>query len=252
MTLLTKMAIGGLLLPVAAFSQDSPRFDSASVKPSKTGERGYSIRPLPGRLSIGNTTLRLMIAAAYHVNDFQISGGPKWLDSERYDIEAKAAADALPTERQMMGMLQQLLADRFGLAIHRETKDLPRYSLELAKGGPKFQASTDQGAPEFRVFQRRQITARRSTLEPLLGAMAWLLGRPVLDKTGLTGLYDYKLEWTPDQVQLASDETSGRPVDENVPSLTSALQEQMGLRLQSQKGPVEIIVVDRAEKPTAN
>ena len=80
----------------------------------------------------------------------------------------------------------------------------------------------------------------------------WLLGRPVVDKTGLTGLYDYKLEWTPDQVQLASDETSGRPADENVPSLTSALQEQMGLRLQSQKGPVEIIVVDRAEKATAN
>jgi len=250
--LLTKLAIGGVLLPVAGLSQALLTFDSASIKPSKTGERGYSIRPLPGRLSISNTTLRLMIAAAYHVNDFQVSGGPKWLDTERYDIEAKAAADSRPTEKQMMVMLQQLLADRFALAIHRETRDLPLYSLEVAKGGPRFQASKDQGETEFRIFQRRQVTARRATLAPLMEAMAWLLGRPVVDKTGLTGLYDYKLEWTPDQVQLASDETSGRPADENVPSLTSALQEQMGLRLQSQKGPVEIIVVDRAEKATAN
>jgi uncharacterized protein (TIGR03435 family) len=241
-----------LLLPAAALPQDKSAFDAASIKPAKSGARGYSIRPLPGRLSIGNTSLKMLIAAAYHVNDFQISGGPKWLDSDRYDIEAKAAGDSRPSEKEMLVMLQKLLADRFALAIHRETKDLPVYALEIGKGGPKFQASKDVGDPYFRVFQRRQVTAQRAPLSLLLEAMAWLLGRPVIDKTGLTGLYDYKLEWTPDQIQLASDENNARPADENVPSLTSALQEQMGLRLQSQKGPVETITVDHAEKPTEN
>lgn len=251
-SLITLVAGAILLAPAVAFPQDAPAFDSASIKPSTGGERGYSFRPLPGRISIGNMTLRQIIAAAWHVNDFQISGGPKWIESDRWNIEAKAAGDSHPTERQMLVMLQKLLADRFALTIHRDTKDLPVYSLELAKGGPKFHASKDEGPPEFRIFQRRQITARRATLEPMKEAIAWLLGRPIIDKTGLTALYDYKLEWTPDQVQLSSDETSGRPTDENVPSLTSALQEQMGLKLQSQKGPVEIIQIERAEKPTAN
>jgi uncharacterized protein (TIGR03435 family) len=194
----------------------------------------------------------MLIAAAYHVNDFQVSGGPKWLDSDHYDIEAKASGDARPTEKQMMAMLQRLLAERFALAIQRENRDLPRYALEIGKGGPKFQESKDTGELEFRVFQRRQIIAKRAPLSYMLEAMAWLLGRPIVNETGLDGLYDYKLEWTPDEVQVASDETAARPKDENVPSLSSALQEQLGLRLRSQKGPVEMITVERAEKPTAN
>ena len=249
---LSKLAIGGFLLPVALLSQDSLAFDSASIKPAKAGVRGYSIRPLPGRLSISNTPLRKLIAAAWHVYDFQVSGGPKWIDQDAYDIEAKAAGDAKPTERQLMSMLQKLLTDRFGLVIHRESKDQAVYALEIAKGGPKFQTSKDVGDPYFRVFQRRQITAQRATLEYLLEALSFVLGRPAIDKTGLTGLYDYKLEWTPDEVQVASDENNARPVDENVPSLTSALQEQLGLRLVSRKGPVEIILVDRAERAAAN
>ena len=252
MTLLTKSAIVGILLPVAFLAQDTLSFDSASIKPAKPGVRGYSIRPLPGRLSVTNTPLRKLIAGAWHVYDFQVSGGPKWIDQDAYDIEAKAAPDSRPTEKQLMTMLQKLLTDRFELVIHRESRDQSVYALEIARGGPKFQASKDVGDPYFRVFQRRQITAQRAPLEYLLEALSFVLGRPAIDQTGLTGVYDYKLEWTPDEIQVASDENNARPADENVPSLTSALQEQLGLRLVSRKGPVEIIVVDRAEKATAN
>ena len=230
----------------------SPGFEVASIKPSKPGTRGYSIQPLPGRLTASNTTLKMLIAAAYRVYDFQVSGGPKWLDSDRYDIEGKAQGETSPTKAQLMVMLQKLLADRFSLEFHRETKVLPVYSLEVAKGGPKFQQSKDpEGTPYFRLFQRRQITAQRAPLAFLVETLSQLLGRPALDNTGLTGVFDFKLEWTPDEIQVRSTDTPP-PTDENVPSLTAALQEQMGLKLVSQKGPVEMLVVDGAAKASEN
>jgi uncharacterized protein (TIGR03435 family) len=232
--------------------QPNPAFDAASIKPAKAGVRGYSIRPLPGRLSASNTTLGQLVAEAYHVYDFQVSGGPKWLNTDRYDIEAKAAGDAKPSEAQLRGMLQKLLADRFSLAVHREIKELPVYALEVGKGGPKFQPSKGSDEPPmFRVFQRRQITAARAPLAYLVEALSFLVGRPVVDQTGLDGKYDYKLDWTPDETQVRSDEAAPQ-VEGNVPSLASAIQEQMGLRLQSQKGPVELIVIDRAEMASVN
>jgi uncharacterized protein (TIGR03435 family) len=256
------MTSGSLLLASLAFlipdgrAQSAPQspqvFDAASVKPAKAGVRGYSIRPLPGRLSASNTTLGMLVAEAYHVYDFQISGGPKWLNADRYDIEAKAEGDTKPSAAELRGMLQKLLADRFSLVVHRETRDLPVYALEVGKGGPKFPPSKDsEEAPMFRVFQRRQITAARAPLGYLVEALSSLVGRPVVDKTGLAGKYDYRLEWTPDETQVRSDEAAPQ-VEGNVPSLASALQEQMGLRLQSQKAPVEIIVIDRAEKASVN
>jgi uncharacterized protein (TIGR03435 family) len=252
------LAIVGLA--ALAHAQGAPAnplaFDAASVKPAKPNVRGYSIQPLPGRLITANTTLRMLIAAAWRVYDVQVSGGPKWLDSERFDIEAKAAEASHPSNAQLMEMLQKLLADRFSLELHREKKDIPAYSLEVGRGGPKFQPSKDPGGPPlFRLFQRRQITAQRAPLARLVEVLSPLLGRPVLDRTGLTGVYDFKLEWSPDETQVRSDETarpSEHPSDENVPSLAAALQEQLGLRLQSQKGPVEILIVDRAEKPSVN
>ncbi|HXB67127.1 MAG TPA: TIGR03435 family protein [Candidatus Acidoferrales bacterium] len=249
------MTFGKLVLASLALLTPDGRaqvFDTASIKPAKAGVRGYSIRPLPGRLSTSNTTLGMLVAEAYHVYDFQISGGPKWINTDRYDIEAKAEGETKPSEAQLRGMLQKLLAERFSLVVRRETRELPVYALEVGKGGPHFKASTDsEEAPMFRVFQRRQITAARAPLAYLVEALSFLVGRPVVDKTGLEGKYDYKLEWTPDETQVRSDEAAPQ-VEGNVPSLASALQEQMGLRLQSQKAPVEIVVIDRAEKASVN
>jgi uncharacterized protein (TIGR03435 family) len=231
---------------------NAPAIEVASVKPAKPGIRGYSIQPLPGRLHAANTSLKMLLGEAYSVYDFQISGGPKWVDDDRYDVEVKAQNDTRPTKAQLKAMLQKVLADRFSLEFHRDTKTLPVYALELAKGGPKFQPSKDaEGDPYFRLFQRRQITAQRAPLAFLTETLSQLLGRPVLDKTGLQGIFDFKLEWTPDATQVRSSDEPASD-DDNIPSLSGAVQEQLGLKLLSQKGPVEILVIDRAEKPSEN
>jgi len=222
------------------------------VKLAQAGVRGHSIQPLPGRLHVSNATLGMLVAAAYRVYDFQISGGPQWLNTDRYNIEAKAAGETKPAEAQLMAMLQKLLEERFDLQAHRETREAPTYALEIGKIGPKFQPSKNSDEPPlFRVYQRRQITAARAPLSYLVEALSFVVGRPVVDKTGLDGKYDYKLEWTPDETQVRSDESAPQ-VEGNVPSLASAIQEQMGLRLRSHKGPVEIVVIDRAEKASVN
>jgi uncharacterized protein (TIGR03435 family) len=240
---------------VSAWSQTvhppDTAFDVASIKPARPEARGYSIRPFPGRLSTENVTLKLLIAEAYHVYDFQISG-PKWIDSERYDLEAKIGGDAPPTKAQLRAILQKLLADRFGLSVRRESKEMPVFMLEAGKGGSTLQPAKHPDSPVgFRVFQRRQITAENAPLEHLTDALTWFLGRPVLDRTGLEGSFDYKLEWSPDETQLRSQEAPPE-TDGNTPSLAAALQQQVGLKLASGKGPVDLIVVEKAERPKAN
>ena len=231
----------------------APAFDSASIKPAQSGARGFSIRPLPGRLSAQNVTLKQLIAEAWHIHDYQVSGGPKWADSDRYDLEAKAAgASDPPGEKQLMAMLQTLLQQRFSLTVRLETRDQAVYDLEPARGGPKLQPATDPSAPEmFRVFQRHQVTSTNAPLSRLTETLSWLLGRPVYDQTGLTGRFDYKFEWAPDDLQLRSDE-SPVTAEGALPSLGSALQEALGLRLLSKRGPVEIVNIEKAEKPAPN
>ena len=247
------MAIG--LGIASAWSQTAQApdtaFDVASIKPARPDARGYSIRPFPGRLSAENVTLKLLIAEAYHVYDFQISG-PKWMDSDRYDLEAKIAGDAPPSKTQLRAMLQRLLADRFGLSVRRESKEMSVYMLEAGKGESKLQPTKHPDSPVmFRVFQRRQITGENAPLEHLTDALTWLLGKPVLDRTGLEGSFDYKIEWSPDEMQLRSQEAP-LETDGNAPSLAAALQQQVGLKLVSKKGPVDLIVVEKAERPRAN
>jgi uncharacterized protein (TIGR03435 family) len=228
-------------------------FDSASIKTAATGVRGYSIQPLPGRLSARNASLKQLVAEAYHVHDYQVEGGPKWMDTDHFDIEAKAPdADKPPSNAELMKMLQKLLADRFQVTVRHETKDQQIYILQPGKNGTKAKESKDPSvAPYFRVMQRHIITAVNAPMEHLTETLAWVLGRPVIDQSGLKAAYDYKLEWAPDDLQLRSDES---PVqgEGSLPSLGSALQETLGLRLLSQKGPVEIINVEKADHPAVN
>lgn len=149
-------------------------------------------------------------------------------------------------------MLQGLLAGRFGLQVRRESKEMPVFVLEPARGGAKVErAKNPDRPPMFRVFQRRQVTAENAPLEYLTEILTWVTGRPVIDRTGLTGSFDYKLEWAPDELQLQSSEA---PVetDGKAPPLDGALQHTMGLRLVAQRAPVDIIVVEKAERPAAN
>jgi uncharacterized protein (TIGR03435 family) len=273
------------LLP-AAWAQSPgaparPEFEVASVKPNTGGSMAVGIMMQPGgRFSATNVPLKFLIGFAYDVKDFQISGGPAWINSDRYDISAKAE-DRVPPG-QIRQMTQALLADRFKLTLHRESKELAVYELVAAKGGLKIAPSKEgscatpnpnsppppmrPGDPPPRFcggirMGRGLIEAYGITMERLLTALSNALGRTVIDKTGLTGSYDVHLEYTPDPGMGAAAFGPGGPgggpnpapdTDAAAPSIFTALQEQLGLKVDSAKGPVEVLVIDSVEKPSEN
>lgn len=257
------------------------KFDVASIKPAAPDSEHFmfGIRPMPGGgINAANVTLKLLIQNAYGVRDFEISGGPGWIGTARYNIEAKPDSPAGPNEWKEM--LKNLLADRFQLAFHRETKEFPVYALMLArkdgKLGPGMVESKEGGCvardpskplgppgPGQKQFCGNvlmglsQMTATASTAADIAPLLSFAVGRKVIDKTGLTGKYDITLKYTPDENQRAMMMPPGAPPtpargDAPGPSLFSALQEQLGLKLEAQKAPVEILVIDRAEKPSEN
>jgi len=220
---------------------------------------------------MSNLTLKDMIELGWRVEPFQISGGPAWLDSAAYDVIAKREGKFQPAEQPLM--IQSLLKNRFQLAIHRETKELPVYALVLArkdgKPGPRLTASKEGSCtppdptkppPEpptqwcgWITSGRGELTATSIHVSDLAEALSRLLRRPVVDKTGLTSRFDIKLEWTPDDTLQPTPDGGSPPASDMVgPSIFTAFQEQLGLRIESQKGPVDILVVDRAERPSEN
>nr|HEV7954993.1 TIGR03435 family protein [Candidatus Acidoferrales bacterium] len=232
----------------------------------------------PDGLVVRTATVKMLILRAYGVDAYQISGGPDWLSSERYDIDAKfdgATADELqkisPNDRVLarQRMLQTILAERFNLTIHRENKELQTYSLVVAKSGPKLKEvkledadpSKPKAGPAPGSAQMTagasggQIRGFASPLASLTGMLTNYLHRPVIDRTGLTERYDFTLRWTPDdnQAQVSASASGLPPADPTgSPSIFTAIQEQLGLKLESAKVPVEIIVIDKIERPSGN
>lgn len=251
-----------------------PIFEVASIKPgSFPNLPGGTIRwQTGGALRVTNMSLKELMEQAYDVFPFQISGGPDWLDSARFDISAKP--DHEPKWQEEALMLQSLLADRFQLSIHRETKELPVYALVLARKdgrlGPKLTESKEGACTVYdaanppargatvcgtRMFNPSHgfLTIARLPIDSLAKTLSEVLGRTVIDKTGLTGDFDSHLEYAPDEnqrIQLPPG-IPNPPVSDG-PSIFVAVQEQLGLKLESQKGPVGILVIDRAEKPSEN
>jgi bla regulator protein blaR1 len=254
-------------------------FEVASIKPNipdGSGQMRMGIQPLPGgRLNVTNASLKMLIRFAYNIDDAQISGGPSWLDSDRYDIVAKGEGNA--TTDQLRQMLQSLLADRFQLKFHHDSKELPVYALLAARNGPKLKPAAEDapvvGARGAAVGGRGAIMMMRGgamtqiagnmSMDQLSQALANLLGRKVVNKTGLDGFYEIKLEWTPQPGEGPVMMMPGMPpgggdrgdrgappaADPSGSSIFSAVQEQLGLRLESQKGPIDVIVIDSAAKP---
>ena len=251
--------IGSVLVSFCAtlFAQQAsapPAFDVASIRPSIDPPGSVSgISESKGWISAKNVTLKRCVRGAYNIPEPQILGGPKWADEDRYSIEAKAAVPAGGSE--LMRMLQALLADRFKLVLHREQRTIPGYRLVLGKGGLKAQASAPNG-PSTGHSQRGRIDAEGCTLAQLALKLAEVLRRPVVDATGSTGRFDFKLEWTPEDVRAkppSGDPGAGAaPESDSGPSIFAALQEQLGLKLESGKVPAEVLVIDSAEKPAAN
>jgi uncharacterized protein (TIGR03435 family) len=209
-------------------------FEVASVKPNPSGSGHAGIDVDGNMIRMTNVTLEAAIVWAYEVSAPQLSG-PAWLESERYDIVAKTASGAPEP-----AMMRALLIERFKLAVHGGTKEFPIYVLVVAKNGPKLKKA-DPGGDDM-SSKRGHVTARSVSMARLADFLARPrtgLGRPVVDKTGLDGVFDFTLDWTPD----SDAQTSEAPL-----SIFVALQEQLGLKLETQKGPVEVLIVDHVEK----
>jgi uncharacterized protein (TIGR03435 family) len=300
---------------LAQTAENSPSFEVASVKPAApivgnrimVGMRGGPGSPDPGQITYNNVTVKNVLMNAYGVKGFQISG-PGWLDSERYDIVAKVPRGA--TKAEFMVMLQNLLAERFKLTLHREKKDLPMYALVVGKNGPKLKESVDEPAPKegdapkaggpaadgplagaargrlavgrdgFPVLPAgatamtlmngsASMRASKQSMAGLAEMLSSQLDLPVVDMTGLTGKYDFTLYFSPEGLAgmrlpagLAPPPpnaappgeggggmpTASTPDGQSAPSLFSALQEQLGLKLEQRKGPVDLLVIDHLEK----
>ena len=237
-----------------------PKFEVASLKPSQPGGRGGGIRPTPGgeRYEAVNVPLRLLISVAYRLKNEQIAGGPDWMNTELFDMRAKPEKPTTIEELHLM--LQDLLAERFQLKFHRETKELPIYAMTVDKGGPKLEPHQAQSAgdpwieQEQTQFLHLKLHARFVPMDYFAWRLGQLLDRPVVDMTGLKGGYDFELAYTRDLPPGFPENglINGEPPDTSGPSIFEALQKQLGLKLERQKGPVEILVVDHAEKPTEN
>ena len=244
------LAAGILLQAARAFGQaaPAPAFEAASIKPSQDPPGSSSgITTTKGRISARNVTLKRCVRGAYGVEEPHILGGPKWVDEARYDFEAKAAGPAGDTELE--AMLQSLLAERFKLSFHRETRALSGYALVVGKGGLKAKPSEpDAGS---RTSSRwGVIEATGCNMAHLALKLSEVLHLPVADFTAVPGEFDFKLEWTSDDMQAPAPDAV--PDAASGPSLFAALQEQLGLKLESRKVPADVLVIDHAEKPSEN
>ncbi|HEY1760674.1 MAG TPA: TIGR03435 family protein [Bryobacteraceae bacterium] len=253
-----RWAVSIIVFAAGLWGQSSADFEVAAVKRSKPLASALSgLRfPSPGRFEAAGVTLKQIIRFAYGVRDFQLSGGPGWTETETFDIAGKAAESA--TSAQMRLMLQTLLAERFHLTLRRETSETSTFHLVVAKNGPRLGPNLDAGPgdKESSISGRGPgvVDGRKASMTMLVNLLTIQLGTKVEDHTSLGGKYDFRLTWAPDQFFQA-----GRPggpdaneTDTGAPSLFTALQEQLGLKLEPSKDAVEVLVIMSAEKPTEN
>jgi uncharacterized protein (TIGR03435 family) len=249
--------------PTAAAPVKLPTFDVISVKVNNTGARSVSMNSTPDGFHLTNIPIQSILKQAFSLNDDQIFGAPGWAQSTRFDIDAKVSGSDVDVLRALTNdqrrlLIVQILIDRFQFVYHRETRMLPEYALVVAKGGSKlqeFQPGNDAAGqpkhPGRMQMHDNLVTAQGVPLEPLIHLLSDRVGRPIEDKTGLTGTYDFTLQIgdeghdSPAPGPTSGDGSTG-------PSIFTALQEQLGLKLESGKGPVQVLVVDHIEMPAAN
>jgi uncharacterized protein (TIGR03435 family) len=239
----------------ASAQSSKPKFEVASVKPSDPQDPRTNMETPPNgsRFSTTGTSLKFLIGIAYEKAPAQISGGPSWIDVDRFEIDARpeTVVPGLEGYKRTKLMLQSLLEERFKLAVHTETRQEPVYELVLTKTGSKLKdVSFAVPRQEMRKGQLLVTSTRLSFVIPIFSA---LVQRPVVDKTGLTGVYDFTLTFRPEPgIPGAVGPNPLPPVDPEAPGIFTAIQEQLGLKLESARGPVEVLVIDHAEKPDAN
>lgn len=231
-------------IPLAAQTTSAPAFDVISIKPTPGQPRNSGFRRAsPGNLNATNATAKMLIEFAYDVRDDQISGGPGWLDSDHFEVVAKPPESPADEATKLLKVrTQTLLADRFHLVLHRETRELPVLALLVGKNGFKgLKPSTD--GKENLVFNGHHLDCVKISIAKFAQIfLANQTRRSVIDKTGIAGDFDFTLDW-------ASDDD---PAVSQFPPLLQAIQEQLGLKLEQQKGPVEVLAIEHAEKPAEN
>ncbi len=245
--------------PPRSMAADAPTtFDVATIKPSRPGTPGRLFTVHGREVLTINTSLADLITQAYEVHTRQVVGGPSWMESDKYDITGRPLAEGVPNIAQLRAMIRSLLEDRFKLTIHRERRDLPAYALTVGKNGPKLtkNETNPNGLPGLLFKGLGMLPAVNATMADFAGVMQTaVLDRPVVDRTGLQGRFDFTLNWTPDDSQFRSMgvQVPPPPADgTGPPGLFTAIQEQLGLRLESVTAPVEAIVIDRVERPSEN
>ena len=273
------LAAGWLVLGVLGLAQDgaagtkTPSYEVVSVKPNKLGSNNVRISSSSGRYMATNVSVKMLLQSAYDLKmQDQISGSLGPLADARFDIEAKMDEETVEAQKKLAAkdaadqrqrMMQTLLADRFQLKLHHETKELPMYALVVAKGGSKLKQADPNDTyangikgPDgishggMMMTGRGTLTAQAVEMESLARQIGQMLGRIVQDKTGLTGKFDMQLKWTPDDMRSAASADNGAA--DTGPTIYTALQEQMGLKLESTKGSVDTIVIDHVEIPSEN
>ena len=250
-------AAGVVLASCMAVGQEAairPAFEVASVKPSppEGGPMGIGLYTYPGgRIHATSYTLRMLIHDAYNIEVDHIMAGPHWADEDRFDVEAKPPASSAssnwvpanfksPPNLEMRQMLQTLLSERFQLKVHTETRREKVYALVVAKGGPRLKAPASTTVQPFVSFLPHALSGKNATIDQLVERLAFILGRPVLNHSGIQGNFDFLIDYSPDETG-----------NDDAARLLSAIQET-GLKLETQPGTIDVIVIDRAGKPSAN
>jgi uncharacterized protein (TIGR03435 family) len=270
--LLAFAACVSMTLAQSTLGTDRPKFDVASIKENRSGSGPSGVSGLyrGDRFTATNIQLITLISLAYKVQLSEIAEAPSWVSSDRFDITAKADPDVV-AHSQMLSLVQTLLEDRFQLVTHRETREVPVFALRVERRGAKIQAvsetdclvpapgtpppSVTPGQPPIAACgalrgSNNSVIGRRVSITQLAKALEAILQKPVLDRTNLLGYFDFKLEWTPDSGGGADVSDRPLPVDAEKPSIFTAIHEQLGLEIRSERGPVEFVVIDHVQKPS--
>jgi uncharacterized protein (TIGR03435 family) len=242
--------------PMAADA--NPGFEVATIKPSQADEQ-RAVMVQGTRLVTRATSLVDVMMFAYGVHPLQIVEAPDWMTAEKFDFVVQPNMPGRPSTAQMRSIVQQLLADRFMLGFHHAQRELPVYRVVIAKGGPKLTATTkeEEQATNTAVIgiAAGQMTVRNATMSEFASLMQRYvrLDRPIVNHTGIAGKYNFKLTWTPDFSQFDGNPPPGPArEDENAPSLYTAMQEQLGLKLEAAREPADVLVIDHVERPSEN
>lgn len=226
----------------------NPSFAVAVIKPSDPEDRSEGFHSSANRIFVENETIGRVLALAYAIHEEQIADAPAWLHTDKYDIQGVPDTPGEPNLAQYQTMLQKLLADRFGLKFHREKRPLPVYALTIAKGGPKLAKSAgDPNGPPDQTGNGgtdRTVKFTNNSMADLVLDLGFELDRPIVDRTALAGRFDFLLHWSPNE--LTADAPNAPP------GIFTALQEQLGLKLESVKAPVDVLVIDHIGRPSQN